>query len=196
MTSLRKLHESMIEIGSEMQQFRIKTGAIEFDCLFSVRDTPNFTLSLTSRGLNPRFFLLEVERGYWIKPFFGKFYGELAALLNTGANSGNKLIPKDWLSQINVSVPSTATINNNPTNCEIIRLRPDISEDRDKPYFDTWTYWSQDSGRSPRRENLNKTRMIMGVDAVNYSIKMNASSRWSAVDLGRSFTKVMDDKLY
>lgn len=97
MTSLQELHKSMIAIRSDMQQFQVTLGAISFDCLFSTRDKPNFTLSLTSRGLNPKFFLLQVKPGYWIAPFFDDFYGELAKLLNTGRNSGNKLIPKEFL---------------------------------------------------------------------------------------------------
>lgn len=56
MTSLQKLHQSMIAIGSDMQQFQVPTRAIDFDCLFSTRDEPYFMLSLTSRGLNPEFF--------------------------------------------------------------------------------------------------------------------------------------------
>lgn len=49
MTSLRQLHRSMIAIGSDMQQFLVRTGAASFDCLFSTRDTP-FVLTLTARG--------------------------------------------------------------------------------------------------------------------------------------------------
>ena len=73
MTSLQELHKSMIAIRSDMQQFQVTLGAIGFDCLFSTRDKPNFTLSLTSRGLNPKFFLLQVKPGYWIAPFLTTF---------------------------------------------------------------------------------------------------------------------------
>lgn len=33
-TSLRQLHRNMIAIGSDMQQFLVRTGAGRFDCLF------------------------------------------------------------------------------------------------------------------------------------------------------------------
>lgn len=187
MTSLQELHKSMIAIGSEMQQFQVITGSISFDCLFSTRDQPYFILSLTSRGFNPKFFLLEVKSGYWIAPYFGEFYGELARLLNTGAESGNKLIPKEFLDQLNKKMPTKASIEQNPTSREIIRLRPDITEDRDYPYFDTWIYWSKDSGKGPRIENQHKTQMVLGTEALNYSKRMDASSRWSAVDLNRNW---------
>lgn len=187
MTSLQELHKSMITIRSDMQQFQVTLGAISFDCLFSTRDKPNFTLSLTSRGLNPKFFLLQVKPGYWIAPFFDDFYGELAKLLNIGRNSGNKLIPKEFLEKLNLGVPVKATVERNPQPNEIIRLRPDITEDRDRPYFDTWIYWSEDSGKGPSEENRYKTQMVLGSDALDYSKLRNASSRWSAVDLNRKW---------
>ncbi|WP_235040569.1 DUF6037 family protein [Vreelandella profundi] len=187
MTSLQELHKSMIAIRSDMQQFQVTLGAISFDCLFSTRDKPNFTLSLTSRGLNPKFFLLQVKTGYWIAPFFDEFYGELAKLLNAGRGSGNKLIPKEFLEKLNAVIPVKAIVERNPPPNEIIRLRPDVTEDRDRPYFDTWIYWSKDSGKGPSEENRYKTQMVLGDDAINYSKLRNASSRWSAVDLSREW---------
>jgi hypothetical protein len=177
----------MMAIGSEMQQFQVTTGAISFDCLFSTRDEPNFILSLTSRGLNPKFFLLQVKPGYWIVPYFNDFYGDLAALLNAGANSGKKLIPNEFLDQLNNVIPTKATSENNPSPSEVIRLRLDITEDRDRPYFDTWIYWSEDSRKGPSEENRHKTQMLLGYEALNYSKRTNASSRWSAVNLDNSW---------
>lgn len=187
MTSLEQLHQSMRRIGSEIQQFQLSSGAVSFDCLFSTRDMPNYTLSLTSRGSNPKFFLFQVERGYWIRPYFEGFYSELAALLNTGANSGNPLMPKDFLESINSKIPTQASKNRNPSAAEIIRLRPDVTEDRDRPFFDTWIPWSKESGRGPSPENRHKTRLVLGLNALEYSIRNNASSKWSAVDLGRNW---------
>ncbi len=109
----------MRAINIDMQQFQVTSGAISFDCLFSTRDKPNFTLSLTSRGLNPKFFLLQVKPGYSIAPFFKGFYGELANLLRTGANSGNKLIPKEFLENINLQIPVNAVTVGNPSPSEM-----------------------------------------------------------------------------
>lgn len=187
MTALQLLHRSMWAIDSEMQQFQVRIGAISFDCLFSTRDTPNYTLALTSRGLNPKFFLFQVQQGYWIAPYFGDMYGELVNLLSTGANTGNKLIPKDFLNDLNNGIPVNASLQQNPTPNEVVRLRPDIIEDRDRPYFDTWIYWTQTSGKGPTADNLYKTRMLLGNNALVYSQHMNASSRWSATDLSRNW---------
>lgn len=187
MTSLQELHKSMIAIGSDMQQFQVTLGAINFDCLFSTRDRPNFTLSLTSRGANPKFFILQVKVGYSITPYFDDFYNDLARLLNTGALSGNKLIPKEFLADLNTKIPVKATTSSIPKPHEIIRLRPDITEQRERPYFDTWIYWSDESKRGPTSENLLKTQLVLGYDALKHSKNRNASSKWSAVDLGRNW---------
>lgn len=187
MTSLEILHRSMREINSDMQQFQILSGAVSFECLFSTRDKPNYTLSLTSRGTNPKFFLFQVQKGYWIRPYFGDLYSELVSLLNTGAGSSNQLRPKEFLDGINRSIPTKASYDFNPTLSEIIRLRPDITEQRDRPYFDAWMPWKAESGKNPTSENRKKTQMVLGLSALDYSIQNNASSKWSAVELERNW---------
>jgi len=169
----------------DMQQFKITVGVASFDCLFSVRETP-FILSLTSRGINPKFFVFEVHKGYWIKEYFGKMYSELLSVLKIDGRSGKKLIPKDFLSDIDRSIPTIASPKRIPSSEMILSLRHDL-EERDKPYFDAWIYWDKASGRSPSKDNLKKTKLLLGIEAYNYSKKMNASSRWSATPTGKSW---------
>lgn len=69
MTGFRVLHRSMNNINVDLQQFRFLTGAVEFDCLFSVREAP-FVLSLTTRSADPKFFKFDVTMGYQIKDGF------------------------------------------------------------------------------------------------------------------------------
>lgn len=186
MSSLRQLHQSMLQISVDMQQFQITIGSVCFDCLFSTRESP-FILALTSKGANPHFFKFEVMKGYQIKPYFDGFYYELAKVLNNGSNTG-KLEPKKFLDQLNSSLPKIASIKCSPTASEIVRLRKDIKEERDKPYFDTWIYWTdkkRPNGAS--EENLKKTLLLLGQAAQQYSINNKASSKWSSVDLGRKW---------
>lgn len=188
MTSLQSLHRSMISIGSEMQQFQITTGATSFDGLFSIRESP-FVFALTSRGLNPKFFKFEVTTGYWIKPYFGDQYGELAAVLNTGANTGAKLIPAVFLEQLNNALPTSAKPERNPSPQRIIELRQDITEDRERPYFDTWVLWRSKDRKGPSSDNLCKTLLLLGREAYKHSLAIKASTRWSATPTGRSWTE-------
>ena len=186
MTSLRALHQSMIAIRSDMQQFQVNLGAASFDCLFSTRDDP-FVLAMTSRGNAPKFFRFEVERGYIIKNYLGGMYGDLLAVLRVDGTSGHKLIPSAFLEQLNGALPTQATTQGKPKPSEIVRLRPDIVEDREKPYFDTWTRWDLESNRSPSAENRHKTLLLLGPDALAFSEQMNASSRWSSTDTKRGW---------
>lgn len=110
---------------------------ISFDCWFSTRNRLNYTLLLTSHGASPKFFLFQVQRGYWIKPYFDDFYSELAFLLNNGAGSGSLLKSKKFLDGINSRIPTQASQNCNPSSSETIRLRPDVTEQRERLYFDT-----------------------------------------------------------
>lgn len=186
MSALRQLHQSMLQISVDMQQFQITTGSASFDCLFSTRESP-FILALTSRGVNPHFFKFEVTKGYKIKPYFDDFYYELAKVLNNGSSTG-RLEPKKFLNQLNISLPTIASIRYSPTASEVVRLRPDIIEEREKPYFDTWIYWtSEKRPNGASEDNRKKTLLLLGKDALQHSIKMKASSKWSSVDLGHNW---------
>lgn len=191
MTSLRLLHHSMISIGSEMQQFQIRAGAASFDCLFSTRDEPSFVLTLTSRGAAPKFFRFSVEKGYRIKDYLGDMYGDLLSVLRTDGTSGKRLIPKEFLEQLNREIPHVATSKGNPKPPDIVRLRPDIIEDRDRPYFDTWIYWNTKIVPGPSPDNLKKTHLLLGKEAANHSREQKASTRWSATDTGRTWQSEM-----
>lgn len=183
LNSLEQLHRSMQSLGIEMQQFRARTGAAEFDCLFSTRETP-FILSLTSRGENPKFFKFEVKPGYRISDYFGEIYSNLVSVLRIDGRSGEKLIPKNFLAQLDLAIPTTATERNIPGAESILKNRHDL-EERDKPFFDTWIYWKEEGKPSPSQENLHKTLVVLGSEAHEYSLAMNASSRWSAVPTRR-----------
>lgn len=187
MESLKTLHQSMLSLGLDMQHFQVTAGAAHFDCLFSTREE-HFILSLTSRGENPKFFKFDVSRGYWIKDYFGDMYRGLLAVLKTDGKSGEKLIPSIFLAQLDQKIPRVAKGANVPSAGEVVRLRHDL-EERDRPYFDTWIYWDKEKGKSsPSKENRNKTLLIMGIEAHQYSVTMNASSRWSATPTGRTWS--------
>lgn len=186
MTSLRLLHRSMLLIGSDMQQFLIRSGAASFDCLFSTRDTP-FVLTLTARGKARGFFRFDVLSGYRIRDYFGDMYGDLVEILKEDGTSGKRLIPKEFLAELNDAIPTEAAKERHPTPSEIVRLRPDIIEEREKPYFNCWTYWTQ--GQKPSAENQHKTLLMLGPEALRHSQRESASSRWSSTETGGSWTK-------
>jgi hypothetical protein len=184
MTGFRALHQSMNNIGVDIQQFRFRTGAVEFDCLFSVREDP-FVLSLTTRGADPVFFRFDVTMGYQIRVDFDpEQYKLLAKVLRTDGRAGNKLIPSVFLGNLNNHIPAQATTHAVPAVETILQLRHDV-EERDRPYFDAWILWGND--RSPSRENKKKTLLILGPEALAHSERINASSRWNAKPTNRGW---------
>ena len=185
MDSLQKLHSSMIKEKLDIQQFRIKIGIADFDCLFSTRETP-FIFSITSRGLNSKFFKFEIKKGYWISDSLGDMYYDLAEVLKKDGSSGNKLYPKDFMKEVNELIPHTAKKSAKPASEDIIKIRQDL-EESEKPYFDTWIYWKKDGKQSPTSENKHKTLVAYGQEALEYSVSMNASTKWSKTPTGRSW---------
>jgi len=187
MTSLQALHQSMINLGVDIQQFQVTLGAAEFDCLFSTRESP-FVLALTSRGLNPRFFKFEVTQGYWIREYLGDMYGDLLEVLRNGGAGNEPLRPGPFLEQLNNHLSTTAHAERVSSTAEIIRLRADITEDRDRPHFDTWIYWKDEKYKNvPSTDNQAKTLALIGPEALKYSKEMKASTKWSSTDLNRDW---------
>ena len=181
MTSLRALHQSMKAINVEMQQFRVKCGAVEFDCIFSVQDNP-YTLSLTSRGVKPGFFLFEVLPGYKIDIYLGDDYARLRNVLYVDDRSGQKLEPSVFFAELNSKIPHEASDTATLPPRESAAAHQD-SDDRDKPFFNCWAK----RGNGPSAKNKQKTRAILGKKALDYSIKINKSSIWSSAPTNRSW---------
>jgi hypothetical protein len=186
MNSLEKLRSEMNLRNIQIQQFRVKSGAIEFDCLYHLSGNSS-TLVLTSRGKEPKFFKFIVAPDSTIEGSIEpEIYWELVKVLRIDGRSGNKLIPKEFLSNIDNCLPTEVDINRIPNPATIVQIHHDI-EERDKPYFDGWIVWSMESGRKPTSENLYKTRVILGTEAESFSKNLNTSSAWCATPTGKSF---------
>lgn len=193
MKNLKALHESMLSHRDfhgnhiELQRFRSTQGGVTFECIFSTGETP-YKLSLTSRGTQAHptseFFLFDVSAGYEITAYFGEMYGRLAETLRTkGGASGNKLMPQEFLAQLDANTPTTAADTAIPGPREVLDARPDITDERDKPYWSHWSAPRCKADGSPggvSDKNRSKTAALLGAAALAYSDKMHMSSCWSA----------------
>lgn len=192
MSNLKSLHESMqsqLDAHNEPiehQSFRSKHGGAVFECIFSTSMTP-YKLSLTSRGTaahqKAEFFLFDVSpENYSIPNYLGPDYDRLVKLLKTrNGMSGVKLIPADFLEELNSNTPTHATIQAVPPTSRIIQCRLDITEDRDKPFFSHWrtpNCKNDGSKGSVSEENRKKTATISSA-ALAYSDQIGKSSCWS-----------------
>jgi hypothetical protein len=150
MKNLKSLHESMKAQTNvhgdviELQRFRSVQGAAIFECIFSTGERP-YKLSLTSRGTekHPKseFFLFDVSDNYTIPNYFhGNTYLRLLEVLRTmGGMTGQKLLPAEFLAQLDANVPTSATVPAIPTSEYVLANRLDLTDERDKQY---WSHWS------------------------------------------------------
>lgn len=182
MNGLARLAQSMSAQEIDIQQFLFTDGAASFDCLFSMRG--DYELSLTSRGENPKFFLFAVSDDFRLSTYLnGDHFANLMSVLKTHEMSTQGFSTSRFFQSLDAAVPPKATKDRVPTASQILTLRHDL-EERDRPFFDTWIYWKE---RGPQKENLKKTCTVLGPEAYAFSVKNRASSKWSAVDLGRSW---------
>lgn len=171
----------MRDIGVDIQQFRIRTGAAEFDCLFSVRYSP-YHFAMTSRGINPVHLGFDVLPGYNINPHLGDKYADVLNILYVDGRSGEPFRPTNWFVQIDNQIPHQA--NRTEIAPEVIaRLRPDL-EHPERQYYSHWAYQTV-NGVSI--ENMKKTIECMGPEAGEHSKRYNASSCWSAAPTGKNW---------
>lgn len=182
MTGLERLARSMIALGIDIQQFLFVNGAATFDCLFSMRG--DFELTMTSRGENPKFFQFQITDNFQMSAYLGDLFLDLMSVLKTHGMSTNEFKSSDFFQALNAAVPHEASPDRAPTPQQILTLRHDL-EERDRPFFDAWIYWGPDRG--PTASNLKKTLIVFGPDAMQFSLRNRASSRWSANDLGRAW---------
>lgn len=182
MAGIEQLATSMKGQNIDIQKFLFVNGAVSYDCLFSMRGS--FELSMTSRGLDLKFFLFSVSTNFHISTYLDRSFQDLMSVLKTHGMSTNGFSTSRFFQALDASVPRNASINNVPLQTEIVKLRHDL-EERDRPYFDTWIHWTD---KGPSEANLKKTLTTLGPDALNFSLKNKASSKWSPTDLGRDLT--------
>ncbi|QBQ64538.1 hypothetical protein EXH44_10055 [Actinobacillus indolicus] len=180
MANLEILYNDMSNHNIDVQIYNIVSGAIGFNVCFSINENP-FILALTSRTETPEFFKFSVNQYFEIQDSLDNpTYRRLAALLNQGGFQ--TFYPNTFFNNINEQTPIQSA--NRPNNQDILAIRQDITEQRDRPYFNTWRH-HQNSGHHVTDENKAKTLALLGREAYEYSCRNNASSVWSVEPINR-----------
>lgn len=179
MMGLKRLHFSMRRAGTERVRFAVQHNHVAFDCLF-LTDIEPFEFVLAAVGHPGIVFVFEVLRGYLIKgEFENELYARLAALLGTGAESGKKLIPNQFLRQIDAAVPDDVGHTQRVTTADVLRtFRHHVEEDQ-KIYFRGWL--RNPPGNHVKLKNLDKTRRCFGQQVHDSCRRQNISSCWSPI---------------
>lgn len=175
LTGLKVLHKDMVKKGEERVTFPFEFNEKSFSCIF-LTDIIPYRLYLTTLGLNPMVFELEIKRGYVVECYI-QDYSHLMNYLGIKYDPTHKFLPVDFFRALNDRIPSEFKMR--PDYKDIIKIvskRRDI-EDEDKVYFCGWR--RNPIGQRVQEKNLEKTRSAFGDKKAEICKINNISSCWT-----------------
>lgn len=187
-TGLRALHQNMKAIGETRAIFSFKYNEKEFSCIFLVDIIP-FRLYLTTLGVQPIVFELEIEREYKVKSYLDD-YNKLVEYLELKYNPHHVFKPNDFFEALNRKIPVRFTTKPNYREVLVVASKTRKIEEDDKIYFCGW--YSNPIGKQVRSENLEKTRSAFGDKKAEICLLNNISSCWTNIPTDENLSKLYD----
>ena len=176
-TRLKILHKDMMKKGEERATFPFEFNGKTFSCIF-LTDIIPYRLYLTTLGLYPVVFELEIEKGYKSKCFIDD-YKKLVDYLEIKYDPAHKFVPFDFFEVLNKRIPEKFTMRPNyKDTLKTASKRREIEEEA-KIYFCGW--YSNPDGKFVRPENLEKTRNAFGDKKAKLCQEKNISSCWTDI---------------
>lgn len=174
-TGLRILHNDMISKGEKRTTFPFEYNEKFFSCIF-LTDIIPYRLYLTTLGINPVVFELEIHMGYKANCYIDE-YRRLINYLELEYDSNHKFIPADFFNALNKKIP--AEFKHRPEYTDVLRVasKRRIIEEETKIYFCGWR--KNSLGQKVSEGNLEKTRSSFGDEKANMSKDKNISSCWT-----------------
>lgn len=137
-----------------------------------------FRLYLTTLGVAPVVFELEIERGYRVKSYL-EDYDKLIAYLDLKYDPNHIFKPNDFFKFLNNNIPSRFTERPNYRDVLIVASKRRNIEEINKIYFCGW--YSNPAGKNVRPGNLEKTRSAFGDEKAKICKNRNISSCWTDI---------------
>lgn len=178
MPGLARLHASMRQVGIDRATFRITHNHLVFSGVFLVDSTPwQFGLACIGHNFTLRF---DVSKRYEIATYIHdpKALGSLITALGTGAASGHRFSPNEFLHEIDAALPATVTKNDRPRPADMALHRRDV-EEADKIHFCGWGPHARDGTHHVRAKNLHKTRALLGEADYEWCKRNDVSTKWT-----------------
>lgn len=157
--------------------------------VFFLTDITPYRLYLTTLGLHPEVFELEIEKGYRVKGFIDG-YNRLVNYLEIKFDPIHKFVPFDFFEVLNIRIPNKFTMC--PDYKEVIKIaskRRKIEEGA-KIYFCGWR--KNTAGQYVRDKNLEKTRSAFGDIRAEMCKRKNISSCWTDCACEEDLKKLND----
>jgi hypothetical protein len=180
---LDRLAASMRAQQIDVQLFEHRHGRGRFDVFFFVGQPSEMLVGARSAD-PPLAFSVEVHPEGKFNPFLGDQYGLLCEFLGLRPNPENPFSPTAFFQQMELSIPLVAQHARVPPRAAIAQYGR--MEDSDKLHFVGWRD-NTSRGTSVSKENLEKTRRLLGWSAFDLCRRGNVSSCWTD-DAARAVT--------
>lgn len=189
-TGLKILHRDMKKVGELRATFPFEYNQKLFSCIFLVDIIP-YRLYLTTLGIKPIVFELQIERGYKVKSYLDD-YNKLITYLELKYDPNHKFKPNDFFEVLNRNIPMQFTNRPNYKEVLIVAVKRRNIEEIEKIYFCGW--YSNHVGKRVRPENLEKTRSAFGDEKAKICKLNNISSCWTDVAIDENLSRLNDIK--
>jgi hypothetical protein len=187
-TGLKILHKDMMKKGEDRVTFPFEFNGKTFSCIF-LTDIIPYRLYLTTLGLYPVVFELEIAKGYKAKCFIDD-YKKLVDYLKIKYDPTHKFGPLEFFEVLNKRIPKKFTVRPDYKDTLKIASKRRKIEEEAKVYFCGWRRNAE--GKNVREENLEKTRSAFGSAKAEMCKIKNISSCWTACAREEELKKLND----
>lgn len=172
--NLRSHYSDMKARGEYASVFDVKHNRKTFRVLF-LADNLGKILFISSVGENSFTFLVVIPSDFHAPKFYiGEEYGSLLEYLMIDGRSEHKLIPQEFLIEIEQGFP--ARFEKAPSMSERISTANRYYCNEPPKYFSSWITWHK---RHTTEENMLRTATLVGFENALRLQRSNISSKWS-----------------
>lgn len=147
--------------------FPFEYNGKRFSCIF-LADVDPYRLYLTTMGISPQVFELEVIDKYQVNAYFSD-YKKLVAYLELKYDPDHIFRPSDFFEVLNRNIPPIFTRKPNYSEVLCVVAKKRNIEEENKVYFCGW--YTNPKGKNVKQNNLEKTRSAFGDDKAKMSKK-------------------------
>jgi len=168
----------MLRVGIDRAKFRVTHNHLAFAGVFLADSTPwQLGLACIGHNFTLRF---DVSKRYEISTYIhdDATVEALRTALRTGAGSGHRFSPSEFLREIDAALPATMTKNDRPRPADMVLHRRDV-EDAEKIYLCGWEAHERGGKRHVTAENLHKTRALLGDADYAWCQRNDVSTKWT-----------------
>lgn len=177
MSALKTIKSKMIYNNYTKSTFHIEFNSKVFSCIFIIDQVP-YELYITTLGIDPFTFKLDVLKGFMINPILDNaIYRELIKYLELKYNPKNKFSTTAFFNHINKVLP-LVTISKVSTSLVLQTVsKTKKIEEANKIYFLGWRHNNANCNVTP--ENLEKTQIAFDDKIAKMCYQNNISSCWT-----------------